>query len=68
MTPNNPPSLPFDQAKHWLDYLALSTAFASFVGALPAIAAALSIIWTGIRIYETKTIQRWLGKSKQEHA
>ena len=29
---------------------------------LPAIAAALTIVWTVIRIYETQTVQRWLGK------
>jgi FtsH-binding integral membrane protein len=31
-------------------------------GLLPAIAALFTIIWTGIRIYETNTVQRWLGK------
>ena len=32
---------------------------------LPAIAAVLTIIWTAIRIYETNTVQRWLGKDQK---
>jgi hypothetical protein len=31
---------------------------------LPAVAALFTIIWTGIRIYETDTIQGLLGKKK----
>ena len=49
--------------KHLLDGAALLGAIATFVGWLPAIAATLSIIWTAIRIWETKTVQglvaRW---------
>jgi len=29
---------------------------------LPAFAALWTIIWTTIRIYETKTVQKWLKK------
>ena len=29
---------------------------------LPAAAALISIIWTFIRIYETKTVQKWLKR------
>jgi hypothetical protein len=29
---------------------------------LPAVAAIFTIIWTGIRIYETDTVQKFLGK------
>jgi hypothetical protein len=29
---------------------------------LPAVAALLSIIWTALRIYESKTVQKLLGK------
>lgn len=50
-----------DHAKHVGDALSLGAAFAALVGWLPAIAAALSIVWTVIRIYETKTVQKWLG-------
>ena len=51
--------------KHVIDALAVSGAFATFVGWLPAIAAALSIVWTAIRIYETKTVQKMLGKVRK---
>lgn len=33
---------------------------------LPAVAAILTILWTAIRIYETDTVQRLLGKKKPE--
>jgi hypothetical protein len=33
---------------------------------LPSIAALFTIVWTGIRIYETDTVQRLLGKEKQD--
>jgi hypothetical protein len=32
---------------------------------LPAIAAVLSIVWYGIRIWESKTVQGWLGREGQ---
>jgi len=39
-------------AKNSLDWLALGTAAATLLDYLPAIAAALSIIWTLVRFYE----------------
>lgn len=33
---------------------------------LPAVAAIFTIVWTGVRIYETKTVQKLLGKNKNE--
>lgn len=44
------------------DTLSIVIAGGSLASILPPIAAVLSIIWTLIRIYETKTIQRLLGK------
>jgi len=38
------------------------TVLGTLAGLLPAIAALFTIIWTGIRIYETDTVQRWMGK------
>lgn len=50
-------------AKHIGDAAALVVAVATLIEWLPALAAALSIVWTAIRIYETKTVQalitRW---------
>jgi hypothetical protein len=35
---------------------------ATIVGWLPALAAGLSVVWTLIRIYETKTVQNLVKK------
>ena len=48
--------------KHVLDGLSLITVLGTLMNWLPAVAALLSIIWTLLRIYESKTIQKWLGK------
>jgi hypothetical protein len=58
------PALPYEQLKHFFDLLSLSTVLATIIGWLPSVAALLSIIWTAIRIYETRTVQRWLGKHR----
>jgi len=31
---------------------------------LPPVAAVLTIVWTALRIYETKTVQGWIKKHK----
>lgn len=51
-----------NHSKHFLDLASISTTVATIAGWLPAIAALASLIWTGIRIYETQTVQKWLGK------
>lgn len=48
--------------KTLLDSVSIASIIATFAAWLPAIATVLSIIWTVIRIYETKTVQRLLGK------
>jgi hypothetical protein len=48
--------------KNTLDFVAGGTAFASLLGALPPIAAGLSILYTLVRLWETKTVQGWLGR------
>lgn len=52
--------------KHLLDILSIGTAVATLTNHLPSIAAILTIIWTGIRIFETETVQGWLGRKKDE--
>jgi hypothetical protein len=57
-----------ESAKHVLDGLSLVTVLGALVELLPAVAALFTIIWTGIRIYETDTMQQLLGKKKDaEH-
>lgn len=46
------------------DAASLSTTVAALAGWLPSIAALVSIAWGLIRIYETKTVQRWIGRRK----
>jgi hypothetical protein len=56
-------SEPQEAAKHVVDALSVGTVIASLAGIVPSIAALFTIIWTGIRIYETDTVQKILGRS-----
>ena len=53
-----------ESTKHVLDTASIATAVGTVMQILPAIAALFTIVWTLIRIYETKTIQKLLGKHK----
>lgn len=55
-----------EHTKHVIDWTSIGVAFGSLVQILPSIAAALSIVWSVIRIYETKTVQSWLKKRKAQ--
>lgn len=46
------------------DILSIGVVLATLASWLPSIAAIFTIIWTAIRIYETQTVQRLLGKVK----
>jgi len=48
--------------KNVVDIASTVTVFGTIMNWLPAIAALWTIIWTTIRIYETKTVQDWLKK------
>lgn len=50
-----------ESSKHVADGISLGTAFGTLIGVLPGIAALLSIIWSAIRIYESRTMQKLLG-------
>ena len=45
------------------DILSVATVLGTLAQWLPAIAALFTVIWTGIRIYETQTVQKLLGKT-----
>jgi hypothetical protein len=45
-----------------LDTLSIGTVVATLVGYLPSIAALVSIVWGVIRILETHTVRRLMGK------
>jgi glycerol-3-phosphate acyltransferase PlsY len=53
-----------EHTKHLIDGVSVATVMGTLMSWLPAIAALFTIIWTVIRIYETKTIQSWLKKGK----
>ena len=53
-----------DATKHVIDTASIATAVGTMMQLLPAIAAVFTIVWTSIRIYETKTVQKLLGKPK----
>ena len=52
--------------KHVIDGVSLLTVLGTLVDMLPAIAAALSIVWSLIRIWESKTVQNWLNKNAKQ--
>lgn len=49
--------------KHVGDAVSIVTVVGTLANVLPAVAALFTIIWTGIRIYETDTVQKLLGKT-----
>ena len=53
-----------EHTKHLIDGVSVATVMGTLMSWLPAIAALFTIMWTAIRIYETKTIQGWLKKGK----
>ncbi len=44
-----------------VDVVAVTTTVSTLMGWLPAVAAALSIVWTVIRIVETDTVKGWFN-------
>ena len=55
-----------ENIKYVIDALSLVTVLGTLIDMLPSIGAVFTIIWTVIRIYETKTVQGWLGKKDAE--
>jgi|TARA_A200000159_G_scaffold39141_2_gene35656 hypothetical protein len=53
-----------EETKQAVDVLAASTGVASLVAWLPPIASLLTIIWLGLRIWESPTIQNLFGKKQ----
>ena len=53
-----------EHTKHLIDGASIATVMGTLMNWLPAVAALFSIVWTSIRIYETKTVQGWLKKGK----
>lgn len=54
------------QITHFIDALSIGTVLATLAGWFPAMAALASLVWTCIRIVETRTVQKWLN-ARQRH-
>ena len=55
-----------ETAKTTVDAISIVTVVGTLADVLPAVAALFTIIWTALRIFETDTIQKLLGKKKVE--
>jgi len=53
-----------ETAKNVVDALSIMTVVGTLVEMLPSVAAIFTIVWTAIRIWETKTVQNLLGRTK----
>jgi hypothetical protein len=51
-----------DNAKHWIDALSIGTVIGALVAWLPPMAALASLIWSAIRIWETRTVQSLVAR------
>ena len=55
-----------ESVKETVDIVAASTGLLSLVAWLPPTASLFTIVWLGIRIYESETIQKLVHKDKEE--
>ena len=53
--------------KHVIDVLSVATVVGSLTDFLPHVAAVFTIVWTGIRIWETPTVQGWFGRTPPDN-
>ena len=53
-----------ETTKHLIDLSAIFTAVGTMMSILPALASLFTIIWMGIRIWETNTVQKLFGKKE----
>jgi hypothetical protein len=54
-----------DTVKYIMDGISVVTAVGTIINMLPAVAAIFTIVWTGIRIYESATVQKFLKKDSK---
>jgi hypothetical protein len=54
-------------SKTIVDAVSIMTVLGTLMNILPAIAALFTIVWTAIRIYETDTVQKLMGKKDAKH-
>lgn len=54
-----------ESTKHAIDAASVVTVVGTLAEILPAVAALFTIVWTGIRIYETDTVQTFIKRYKK---
>lgn len=52
--------------KHTIDIMGLVSLAGVFANILPSLVLFLTLIWTALRIYETDTVQKILGKGGKD--
>ena len=57
-----------ESTKQAIDTASTITVVGTIMNWLPAAAALWTIVWTTIRIYETKTVQDWIKSRKNKNA
>jgi len=57
-----------EHIKHFADGLSVLTVVGTLTEMLPSIAALFTIVWTGIRIWETDTVQGLFGRKGNKDA
>jgi len=55
-----------ESTKQVVDAVSVFTVVGTLGEVLPPMAALFTLVWTAIRIYETKTVQRLLGKDRPD--
>jgi hypothetical protein len=55
-----------ETVKHLVDTASVATVVGTLTHMLPSIAALFSIVWSAIRIYETKTVQSLFKKDDDD--
>ena len=55
-----------ESTKHILDFASIFTAIGTVLQWLPYLAAIFTIVWTGIRIYETQTVQTLIANRRNK--
>lgn len=53
-----------EETKQAVDIAAASTGVASLAAWLPPMASLFTIIWLGIRIYESNTVQKFVNRKR----
>ena len=53
-----------EEGKEVVDIAAASTGIMSLASWLPPIASVFTIIWLGLRIYESETVQNFVNRDK----